>query len=147
MQRLPNATILTLAVLLAVPTLSVHAQSAWGPQVRPNNTYMRPPVLSPYLNLLPIRPAGVNYFLNVVPEIDRRAQFNQINQQLFDLQRLQAQPQQPVEDPLLPPLESTGHPVGFMNFAPYFNFSGAGPAASTQQFFRPPPSRGSRGGQ
>ncbi len=147
MKRLLNLSILTLGGLLSFPAASAQAQYYSYPQVRPNNTYSRPPVLSPYLNLIPVRPAGVNYFLNVVPEMDRRSQFNQINSQLYDLSRQRVQPQQPVEDPLLPPLQTTGHPVGFMNYAPYYNFNPSSIGASTQQSFRPPASRGSRSGQ
>jgi hypothetical protein len=141
------SVIVVLAGLPVFPLASAHAQYFPNQQVRPNNTYSRPPVLSPYLNLIPIRPAGVNYFLNVVPELDRRAQFNQINSQLYDLERQRMLPQQAVEDPLLPPLQTTGHPVGFLNFAPYFTFGPQTPGASTNQFFQAPPSRGVRGGR
>ena len=78
--------------------------------------------------------------------MDRRAQFNQINSQLDDLER-QRVPQQPVEDPLLPALESAGHPVGFLNYAPYYNFNSTSPTATTNQLSRPPASRGGRGGR
>jgi hypothetical protein len=144
MQRLPLVSTLTLVGFLGLPSISLAQYNPYS-QVRPTNTYVRPPVLSPYLNLLPVRPAGVNYFLNVRPEMDRRDQFNQIHSQLYDLERQRATPQQPVEDPLLPVLESTGHPVGFFNYAPYYNFNSMSPTASTNQFMRPPASRGNRG--
>jgi hypothetical protein len=131
-----------LALLLSSAS-SALAQFPQYNQVRPNNTYNRPPVLSPYLNLLPIRPPGVNYFLNVVPEMDRRQQFNQINSQLFDLERRQASAT--ATDELIPSLDSTGHAVGFMNFAPYYNFFPTSPTAATNQYQRPP-SRGSGSG-
>jgi hypothetical protein len=146
MKRFLNVSIATMVGFLT-SAVAAQAQQFAYPQVRPTNTYVRPPVLSPYLNLTPVRPAGVNFFLNVVPELDRRAQFNQINTQLWDLQRQRVPAQQPLEDPLLPPLQVTGHPAGFMNFAPYFTFPTNAAGASTQQYFRPPPSSGSRGGR
>ena len=146
MKRLPNLSILTLGGMLALSHSAAHAQYYNSPQVRPNNTYSRPPVLSPYLNLIPVRPAGVNYFLNVVPEMDRRAQVNQIHSQIYDLERQRTPTQQAVEDPVLPPIQATGHPVGFLNYAPYYSFSPSSIGASTNQYFRPPSSRGSRSG-
>src|SRR5688572_21694915 len=127
MMRLSHLWMLMAGGLLTIAVSPAQAQYYSYPQVRPNNTYVRPPVLSPYLNLTPVRPAGVNYFLNVVPEMDRRAQFNQINSQLYDLERRQIPTQQPLDDPLLPPLESTGHPVGFLNYAPYYSFAATSP--------------------
>jgi hypothetical protein len=156
MKRLVSISFWALAGLLVLPAGTALGQYSPYNQVRPNNTYVRPPVLSPYLNLLPVRPPAVNYYLNVVPEMDRRAQFNSINNQLLDLERRQAAPA-PVEEPLVPTLESTGHPVGFLNLSPYYTVGSGSPSTAAASAGATgltgsntnarPPSRGHRGGR
>ena len=79
--------------------------------------------LSPYLNLRRGGNPAANYFLGVVPEIDRRATAAQQGAAIQDLERREALGASAV-DPLsagrptaLPP---TGHPTAFNSLAGYF---------------------------
>jgi hypothetical protein len=67
----------------------------------------------------------VNYYLGVLPEIDRRANAARFQAEINELeQRLPTAAQD--TDALYPTLSETGHAVQFMNISPYFmNFSGA----------------------
>jgi hypothetical protein len=81
------------------------------------NPYSRP-TLSPYLNLLRGGLPAANYYMGVIPEIDRRYQQNRVNQEISDLERRRVAG--PEVEELLPTLPETGHATGFMTLAPYF---------------------------
>lgn len=115
--------------------------------VNANNPFARPR-LSPYLNLLRGGSPAANYYLGVLPEIDRRQQEHRVNQQLLDLEQRSA-PLSPDVQSLVPTLQETGHPTAFMALTPYFGGSptatvGTGQLGQTQTSYQRPPSRGRR---
>ena len=133
MRRLVLVALVTLAVLLggAVPA---RAQYPVSPYTQYFNPYSNPPGLnpgggprlSPYLNLLRGGNPAANYFMGVVPEIDRR-RYQAISQ--AQIQGLAvstaAPPLNPEEADLGVATSITGHPAVFNNTAAYFG--GAGP--------------------
>ncbi|MBL8795677.1 MAG: hypothetical protein JNM56_17360 [Planctomycetia bacterium] len=121
MQRLSLAILTGLAFGLAGAS---SAQAQYGGVGR-YGPYSRPPALSPYLNLLNGGNAALNYYLQVQPAFERRAFAQQTEATLLDLERRTSATTNEVEN-LFPTLSETGHPVGFMQFSPYFNNSGTG---------------------
>jgi hypothetical protein len=100
-----------------------------------NNT-LTGPRLSPYL-LLGSNPAtgfnnlpAVNFYLGVLPEIERRNTQALFQYDIQDLNRRTTALSLPSAEPelYLPTLGQTGHPVSFLNPAPYYNTGGAGRA-------------------
>jgi hypothetical protein len=91
-----------------------------NPSQRPAgyNPYSRP-TLSPYLNLLRGGNPAANYYLGVVPEVERRNQEYRVNRELTDLERRTLM--SPEFEDILPTLPQTGHPTGFMYYNPYFS--------------------------
>ena len=87
-----------------------------------NNPFYRP-TISPYLNLLRGGNPAVNYYLGVVPEVERRAEDYRVNQEILYLQRRRTAT--PETEEFLPTLAETGHPAGFMTLAPYYTFGNA----------------------
>jgi hypothetical protein len=84
--------------------------------------------LSPYLNLTRGGLNSANYYLGVVPEIQRRNfEFRAAND-LSSIYSAATQPQQALDDPLWrepfirvsPP---TGHLTGFQTFGSYYNYN------------------------
>lgn len=123
MPRYSLAVLTALAYFGAAGIASVHAQ--YGPYggVGRFGPYSRPPTLSPYLNLLNGGNTALNYYLQVQPAFERRAAAQQIGSAILDLERRANAPSSETED-LFPSLSQTGHPVGFMNFNPYYNTGG-----------------------
>jgi len=122
MRRISLAALTALAFGLSGPA-SVHAQ--FGPYggIGRYGPYNRTPAVSPYLNLANGGNAALNYFLQVQPAFERRAAAQQLGSAIIDLERRTSAPSDEIED-LFPTLSQTGHPVGFMNFNPYFNSGG-----------------------
>lgn len=97
-----------------------------------SGTFIRPPVLSPYLGLTQGRNPAVNYFQSVVPQ---QRFFSPYVNQPFNLPigpQLEREllPTNPENQPLVPALSGTGHPTQFVNYTPYYNFAtgvGSGP--------------------
>ncbi|MCI0458368.1 MAG: hypothetical protein L0Z62_15495 [Gemmataceae bacterium] len=134
----------TLAVLVAlglVPSLT--PARAWGQVILPQQQFspFRRPTFSPYLNLLRGGSPTVNYFGQVLPQIN---QARQLQGQQFQLQQLQQQQGQLQAGALGPGVDAgglggvsvTGHPVAFWNYGRYYpgftgRFTGSGGAAST----------------
>jgi hypothetical protein len=82
--------------------------------------------LSPYLNLLRPGSPSANYYLGVVPEMQRRAYTESSLNDISSLFRATGRQQAQVEDlfgatAVLPKNPPTGHPVGFLNYGPYFS--------------------------
>ena len=78
-----------------------------------------PPLLSPYLNLLRGGDPASNYFLGVVPEMQRRDYNVLFSNAIGQLDRRLYQ--QPAEGDDLPEIvTTTGHPTAFMNTGSYF---------------------------
>lgn len=81
------------------------------------------PTLSPYLNLLRIGNPAVNYYGLVRPELEFRANDARIFGDLNSIQHRLSAPATPVREKKSdesPRFSSTGHPVTFMNKAPYY---------------------------
>lgn len=99
----------------------------------------RNPALNPYLNLTRGGNPAVNYFLGVLPELDRRAVTEQQGAVLLDLERRLEAPTvgdlgERAADGALPP---TGHPAVFANYSTYYSMpSLPGQAATTRQPLR-----------
>jgi hypothetical protein len=85
-----------------------------------NSSFTRPgPNLSPYLNLLRGGNPAANYYLGVLPEVERRNNASQFAAGIQDLsRRFEAPPSE--TDELFPRLPQTGHPVQFGNYGQYF---------------------------
>jgi hypothetical protein len=80
------------------------------------------PLLSPYLSLVNNGNAGINYYTQTLPEINRRA-----TQQLYgaainslEARALAPPPPASADADLFAPLPSTGHPVAFQYTGGYF---------------------------
>jgi hypothetical protein len=99
------------------------------------SSFTRPgPNLSPYLNLLRGGSPAANYYLGVIPEVERRNSAAQFAAGIQDLSRqIEAPPLEGAEQPLLPTLAQTGHPVQFGNYSGYFGSSGFGTRPQQQQ--------------
>jgi hypothetical protein len=84
-----------------------------------NSSFTRPgPNLSPYLNLLRGGNPAANYYLGVVPEVERRNNAAAFRAGIQDLaQRVENLPEQ---DQVFTSLPQTGHPVQFFNLGAYF---------------------------
>ena len=130
----------SLALLLVAS--AAHAQPGGAPYnlnlygpglVSPyNSSFTRPgPNLSPYLNLLRGGNPAANYYLGVVPEVERRTNAAVVSAGIQDLaRRIEAPPSELSGEDLFPALPQTGHPVQFFNYSYYF---GSGPRAGQQQ--------------
>src|SRR5262245_39849947 len=96
------------------------------------------PRLSPYLNLLRGGNPAANYYMGVVPEIERRRFESQAIAGFQYLEQPTATPPAAgggSEDELFPRLSQTGHPVQYMNAAPYYNMgTSRAPTQRTQPF-------------
>ncbi len=88
------------------------------------NPYFRPgPPLSPYLNMLRGGSPAANYFLGVVPEIERRQNTALFRGAITDLtRRTEELTEEENFDRTLP---TTGHPAVFLNYGGYY-FPGVG---------------------
>src|SRR4029077_3405965 len=99
------------AVSLLWTGAQVQAQTPYYPRSTSANPYSynpySRPTLSPYLNMLRGGNPAANYYLGVVPEVERRADYNRLNSRTLDLERELRKNAEP-ED-ALPTLESTGH--------------------------------------
>jgi len=97
-----------------------------APSIRPFDMYNQPN-LSPYLNLLRSGDPAANYYLGVVPEIQRRAFTNRALQDFQSLYRQTAPTRDLLEDifrePLIRTLPPTGHATAFQNYGTYFNYN------------------------
>src|SRR5262245_45255303 len=131
------------SLALLVLATAVHAQPSstypynlnlYGPGlVSPyNSTFTRPgPNLSPYLNLLRGGNPAANYFLGVVPEVERRQNAALFSAGIQDLARRIEAPPEAAGEELFATLAQTGHPTQFFNYSYYFG--GAGGPRPPQQ--------------
>src|SRR5215831_20604771 len=121
MTRLGFASLITCALASAAyaqpGTAYPYNLNLYGPGlVSPyNSTFTRPgPNLSPYLNLLRGGNPAANYYLGVVPEIERRSNAAAFSAGIQDLaRRIEAPPSELSGEELFPTLPQTGHPVQF----------------------------------
>jgi hypothetical protein len=80
------------------------------------------PALSPYLDLLRGGNPAANYYLGVLPELDRRATDTAFRSAILDLDRRTALIGREVETiGGVETLAGTGHAVQFLSFYPYYN--------------------------
>ena len=91
------------------------------PAVFPYST----PGLSPYLNLLRGGNPASNYYLGVLPELDRRANAIQFSNAITNLERQTALNAAAIEE-FSESLSATGHPAYFVNYGTYYNLGGLG---------------------
>jgi hypothetical protein len=108
---------LALSTLFLVSASSARAQ--YGPIYRPGLYPYGTPGLSPYLDLTRGGNRAANYFLGTIPEIERRQNTAVFGAAILDLERRNV-PVEPTAEELVPTLPSTGHPVGFMTYYPYY---------------------------
>jgi hypothetical protein len=85
------------------------------------------PALSPYLDLTRGGNPAANYYLGVLPELDRRAADTAYRAAILDLDRRTTTIAREVSD-IVDILPGTGHPVIFLNYAPYYGLGGPGRA-------------------
>lgn len=112
-----------LHVMLVAGTLVASASPA-AAQVTDytrGSPYMRPPTLSPYLNLALGRDPGVNYYMGVRSEMDRRLNDRILGTAIRDIER-RTEPRDAEAD-LFPTLPGTGHPAAFAYYGSYFNMT------------------------
>jgi hypothetical protein len=101
-------------LVLAALTSGTATASAQFPNNGQPPAYLRPPALSPYLNLALGRDPAVNYFLGVRSEMNRRTNERLLGNAILDLDR-RVTASEPND--LFPTLTGTGH----------FNFGRPGP--------------------
>jgi hypothetical protein len=142
------------SLALLVAASAAHAQPStypynlnlYGPGVVSpyNSSFTRPgPNLSPYLNLLRGGNPAANYYLGVVPEVERRNNAAQFRAGIADLSRRLETPLEPGREELFPSLPETGHPVQFQNYSYYFG--GGAPGRPPLQAGAPATPPGGRG--
>jgi len=84
------------------------------------------PTVSPYLNLLTERRGGLvglNYSLDVRPQLEARRTFEQQQRDLTSLQRQVSTNRQSIGNlvsPQGPGIRQTGHPTRFLNYSHYY---------------------------
>jgi hypothetical protein len=107
---------------------------------RPNVGAGARPLLSPFLNLNNRNDPAVNYFLQTIPEQQRRANTQIFGSVLGDLEQRALTPTAPAaaDADLFKPLATTGHPVAFQNTGGYFPTPGR---LATGGGYQPPPRR------
>ena len=93
--------------------------------------------ISPYLNLLRGGSPAANYYLGVIPEVERRNNAAQFAAGINDLYRRSEAPLQEATEEILPTLQPTGHAVQFGNYSGYFGSSGFGTTRPQQQAQQP----------
>jgi hypothetical protein len=135
MKRFSVASFASLTVLVLAADLARAQNNLNG--IGPYGPFMRPPAVSPYLNLLNSGNPGINYYLLVRPEIEFRARANQLEAALQNLEQRRGQPATGETEELLrtlniaDPLRGTGHPVVFGDYYPYYNMRGAANRGTT----------------
>jgi hypothetical protein len=131
MKRLTLTGLAALGLLGFVSVQSASAQSYpfYGPSY---GNYGRPgPQLSPWLNLTRGGNPAANYFLGVLPEMDRRANKVEVNATLMDLERrvelpgpmLPGAPDDVLGDLKTGALPPTGHAAVFTAYGTYFGLN------------------------
>jgi hypothetical protein len=120
-QRIALAGLIASCCLLGGGTSRAWAQA--GPTVSPGpygaSQYgYGTPRLSPYLNLLRGGNVAANYYMGVVPEVERRANARLFGSQIQELERRVQGTDEAVD--LFPRLTESGHPVVFGNTGTYF---------------------------
>jgi hypothetical protein len=119
MKRLLVASIASSAVLLCGALGTANAQVAnYG---RPYPGPGSQPALSPYLKLLQGGSPAVNYYLGVLPEIERRNSEALFGAAIGDLDRRVNGLQQFEYEDALSGLPPTGHGAVFNSYGTYFN--------------------------
>jgi hypothetical protein len=138
----------TLTMLIAVGLMALLAPNRASAQVLPpvygqgyGNYGRAGPALSPYLNLTRGGNPAANYFLGVLPEIDRRRTQAIQGREITDLglrTDVLAQQQALLESSIAPELTGgglppSGHPATFTTYGSYFGLTApASPAARLQ---------------
>jgi hypothetical protein len=121
----PVALAALAAVALASVVVPERAFAQGFIQRPPQLTPYRRPAFSPYLNLLRGGSPTINYFGQVLPQINQGRQLQGQQLQLLQLQQQQllqggAALGAPVDEMGLGGLPTTGHPVAFWNYGRYY---------------------------
>lgn len=141
MRRLSRACVIALGLLgcVAVEPAAAQFYPSYPSYTTPYGR--RNPALNPYLNLTRGGNPAANYFLGVLPELDRRAVTQQQGAVLLDLERRIQAPAaledlgERVPEGALPP---TGHAAVFANYSTYYSMpSLPGQSATTRQPLQP----------
>jgi hypothetical protein len=109
---------LALAALVLAGAGTARAQ--FLPPARPNYGPGYRPQLSPYLNLLRGGDPAANYYLGVIPEIQRRTNAQIFSTEISELDRRTLGAIPTTEQSLFQPLPGTGHPTTFGNTGYFF---------------------------
>jgi hypothetical protein len=118
--------------LLAGSVGKAQAQYPYSPYAGPG-PYNRPPVLSPYLDLVRSRNTpAINYFLGTRPEFQRRQDALELRALERDFAASQLTPGLAPDEEGVQRLQPTGHATYFMNLSPYFY-----PGAAQGGLYRP----------
>jgi hypothetical protein len=152
MNRTLFVLLVTFGLLLGAAAVPASAQFGTSPPYGQYfSPYSRPPGLapgggprlSPYLEMLRGGNPAANFYLGVVPEIERRRFENQTSTAITDLARRPTTPINPEDAELFPAVTITGHPTAFMNTTGYFGTAGPLPLPSRSVPISPiPPPRG-----
>jgi hypothetical protein len=139
--EMKKLALLLAAVVLLAPAGSVHAQG-YTPYRQGYGAYSRP-LLSPYLNMLRGGDPAANYYLGVIPEIDRRTNYARVRNNILNIeQQIEDQQAVPGSPALTAPLKSTGHPAVFLNTSGYFPGTPIRPGGQQQLPMQRPPGTG-----
>jgi hypothetical protein len=129
---LASACALALVFTGGVRPAAAQFSQFYGPLYRPGLYPYGTPGLSPYLDLTRGGNRAANYFLGTVPEIERRRNAADFGAAILDLERRPAAVETNAEEQV-PTFSSTGHPVAFMSYYPYYLLGPTGNAPGRQQ--------------
>ncbi|MCI0461036.1 MAG: hypothetical protein L0Z62_29155 [Gemmataceae bacterium] len=135
--------ILTLSCVLVLGLAEpAAAQPGFFPRPSPYQSTAFQPPLSSYLNLRRgANTPGLNYFLGVLPDQERRTLANQLFTPDFGV--VQRPDLFAETGDVLPELPATGHPVRFLTYGSYYNLGPQGQRGTglLSPTFRPQPRR------
>jgi hypothetical protein len=117
MIRVVAMWVLAVGSLVTLNAQYAAAQAPYPPTQPNTSGYTRPPVLSPYLNLLRGGSPSANFFYGVVP-YENRGFDNPASPRVTELERRLGSSSELEE--IMPTLPGTGHVAGFMTMSPYF---------------------------
>jgi hypothetical protein len=131
MTRAVTAWVLSIGSVVTLAIQEGRGQPPSNPYLRqPTGGYVKPPQLSPYLNLFRSGSPSANFYYNVMP-YENRGFDNPLNSRLQEWDR-RVGTNADLEE-LIPTLPGTGHPAGFMTMSPYFG-SQLGNYSSTPRY-------------
>ena len=118
----------SLVCLVTAGTGSVRAQGAYSGIPHYTSPYQNNSGLSPYLNLLRGGDTAANYYLGVIPEFQRRANYDQLRTAIQEIDQRLSTPLGEGFD-LGKPLDRTGHATAFGYYSSYYPINPYRPGA------------------